>query len=441
MAQGETLRNGLIRRSALVGFATLALALPQSGYARNAGHAQKSPPADKGAAEKPAAASPRPANQERTPFSAAETASAKPEGLPGNLRFGGDDTGKFTTLLDSASAARDPWLVLSGGGEYGAFAAGILKGWTARGDRPTFGVITGVSTGALIAPFAFVGPATDAALQRSYTETSAADVFELGGTTAALTDNWPLKDQIAKSVTADLLKAVATEHAKGRRLLVVTTQVETGRQVVWDMGAIATLSVASDAAGYGDKPLKLFREVILASTAVPAIFPPVMLDAVTQKGKRIQEMHDDGGAIAPFYLAPEDAIEGRSSLKLPTQRVYVVVNNRLRPEFGLTPRTVIGVLGGTVSAAIKAQLSASLTLTRSFAERTGFDLFVAQIGDDFTQTSPGPFDQDFMKALFAHGESLGKAGTAFNRAEAAHAVDHREGAATPPDDNDAMARR
>ena len=376
----------------------------------------------------------------RPDYTAAQAATARPEGLPASVRIAGDDVGAFQALIDGAPRAADPWLVLSGGGENGAFAAGLLAGWSERGDRPDFGVVTGVSTGALIAPFAFVAPVlgarADAALKENYTEISAADVFEFGGTRDSLTDTWPLKERIARTVTPDLLKAVAAEHAKGRRLLIATTQVDSERPVLWDMGAIAAHGGAT-----GDpRALALFRAIVLASTAVPGVFPPVAIPAEPQEGvqeegaqggardgtrgaakgrakaKPFEELHDDGGAMGPFYLAPATALEGGTRLHLPTSRVYLVINNRLEPEFQMATRTTLSVLGRTMSAAIKAQTRAALALTKGYAERTGLDLRVALIDERFTKTSERPFDQSYMRALFAHGEALARDGAAFTQA-------------------------
>ncbi|MFC6390398.1 patatin-like phospholipase family protein [Methylorubrum zatmanii] len=353
---------------------------------------------------------------ERPDYTAAEIAAARPEGLPASVRIAGDDVTAFQALIDGAARASDPWLVLSGGGENGAFAAGLLAGWAERGDRPDFGVVTGVSTGALIAPFAFAAPTlgakAEAALKQNYTGISAADVFEFGGTRDSLTDTWPLKDRIARAVTPALLKAVAAEHAKGRRLLVATTQIDSERPNLWDMGAIAARNAAT-----GDpRALALFRSIVLASTAVPGVFPPVAIPAEAQAGPKtraIEELHDDGGAMAPFYLAPAAVLEGEARLHLPTDRVYLVVNNRLEPEFQMASRTTLSVLGRTMSAAIKAQTRAALALTKAYAGRTGLDLRVALIDGRFTKTSERPFDQPYMQALFAHGEALGRDGSAF----------------------------
>ncbi|MBB3902893.1 putative acylesterase/phospholipase RssA [Methylobacterium brachythecii] len=436
------------RRGAITGAVLLALGLglDDGALARSPAQHQRPQAAEK-LAQKAQAPDPlQQGKQERVPFTAQETASAKPEDLPSSVRFAGDDPAAFQKVVGDARAAHDSWLVISGGGENGAFAAGILSGWSRAGNRPNFGVITGVSTGALIAPFAFVGPSADAALKQNYTEITAADVFEFGGTNAALTDTWPLKDRIDKSVTPDLLKAIAAEHAKGRRLLVATTQVETERPVVWDMGAIASLASGPEAQKYGDRPLKLFREIVLASTAVPGVFPPVMIDAVTEGGKRIQEMHDDGGSMAPYYLAPAATLAGApdGGMKLPASTVYLVINNKLTPEFGLVPRTVLGVLSGTVSAAIKAQTQGALAITRAYAARTHLDLRVAEIDGRFDKVSPGPFDPKYMKALFEHGEALAKSGKAFPEAQIASPrgrSDNLKGADAVPMDDRTLAQR
>ncbi|HEX8374114.1 MAG TPA: hypothetical protein VF606_02930, partial [Geminicoccaceae bacterium] len=265
------------------------------------------------------------------------------------------------------------------------------------------------------------GSGEDEALAKAYTEVSAADVFEFGATPMSLTDTWPLKRRINRSVTPELLAAVAAEHAKGRRLLVATTAVDSERPVLWDMGAIAT--AAGDPK---DRPkaLALFRAVILASSAVPGVFPPVMIDATGQDGKAFQEMHDDGGAMAPFYLAPEAALLGQDAdaVRLPARTVYLVVNNKLTPDFQVAARNTLSILGRSMSAAIKAQTRAALSLSKGFAERTGLDLRIAHIDERFAHTTTASFDQAYMKALFAHGAALARAGTAFGGGEAGIAV-------------------
>ena len=165
---------------------------------------------------------------QRTPVSAEAAAVAEIPGMPG-VRLWADRPDDFLALLREAPGPADAsWLALSGGGQDGAYGAGVLAGWTASGTRPDFAVVTGVSTGALIAPYAFLGPRYDEALKHAYTTVHAADVFEIAGTEASLFSTWPLRDMIAREVTPELLLAVAAEHRRGRRLFVLTTNIDAG---------------------------------------------------------------------------------------------------------------------------------------------------------------------------------------------------------------------
>jgi len=229
---------------------------------------------------------PAPAKQAETPtrpdFTAEDQAAALIPGVP-DARFWADSEKDF---LKALPATPGPWLALSTGGGDGAFGAGLLSGWSLSGKRPEFSVVTGVSTGSLMAPFAFIGPSRDDGLRRAYTEYNAGDIFEDVKTPESLVDTWPLKRLIAKEVTPELLAQVAEAHRKGRRLLVATTNLDAQRGVIWNMGAIAAK---------GDEAaLKLFRDVLAASTAIPGLFPPVLID-VEANGKKTQEMHADGG--------------------------------------------------------------------------------------------------------------------------------------------------
>ena len=227
-----------------------------------------------------------------------------------------------------------PWLALSTGGGDGAFGAGLLNGWSESGKRPEFSVVTGVSTGALMAPYAFVGASQDPGLKRAYTEYNAGDIFEDTKTPESLVDTWPLKRLIAKEVTPELLAQVAEGHKKGRRLFVATTNLDAQRAVVWNMGAIAAK---------GDEAaLKLFRDILAASTAIPGLFPPVLIE-VEANGKKTQEMHADGGLGAQIFVAPESMLNTSSTTKIPASELYLVANNRLTTEFQMTERSLIFV--------------------------------------------------------------------------------------------------
>jgi predicted acylesterase/phospholipase RssA len=192
------------------------------------------------------------------------------------------------------------YLAVSGGGENGAFGAGLLVGWTATGTRPTFKLVTGISTGALIAPFAFLGSAYDPALKAIYTQISPKDVLEhrwiISGLLGdALATNEPLYRTIQRYVTPELLQAIGQQYQRGRLLLIATTDLDAGRPVIWDVGKIA----ASGRPG----SVTLIQKILLASAAIPVAFPPVMIN-VEADGKQYQEMNVDGGASAQVFVYP-----------------------------------------------------------------------------------------------------------------------------------------
>src|SRR6266702_6155692 len=224
--------------------------------------------------------------QERAPFTVQDEDVAVIPGIP-DARIWGDSETEFARLLPQASG---PWLAISGGGSDGAYGAGVLTGWSESGTRPEFAVVTGVSIGALIAPFAFLGPKYDEEVHKNFTTIGAADIFEDRTTRDSLFDYWPLKRLIEQRVTPTLLSEIAAEHARGRRLFVATTNLDAGRRVIWNMGAIAAKG--------DDKALKLFRDVVLASASIPGFFQPVSIE-VEANGKKFQEMHLDGTITSP----------------------------------------------------------------------------------------------------------------------------------------------
>jgi hypothetical protein len=331
----------------------------------------------------------------RAPFTAAEDAAAVVPGMP-DVRFWADSETDFAKALPTQ---RGPWLILSTGGSDGAFGAGLLTGLSAAGKRPDYAVVTGVSTGALMAPFVFAGPRYDAALQAVYTHTSAADIFEVGGTGESFLDTWPLKDLIAKQITPALLADIAAAHQAGRRLFIVTTDLDAERSVVWNMGAIA--------AHGGDDAIKLFRNVLLASGSVPGAFPPVLIE-VEGNGKRFAEMHADGGVGGQFFIAPPALLQSTSSFKIPADALYIVVNSGLQPEFQVVERSTPTILAQTVSMAIKADLRVLLDRAYVAAKNSGIGFNVATIPASFNAPSRGAFDSDYMKALFNVGYDQGK---------------------------------
>jgi predicted acylesterase/phospholipase RssA len=305
------------------------------------------------------------------------------------------------------------WLMLSGGGDDGAFGAGVLYGLSETGQRPKFSLVSGVSTGALIAPMAFLGPAYDQTLREVYTTISSEDILRphvlvglLGGD--SLADSQPLQQHVARYVTQELLEAVAREHRAGRRLYVVTTNLDAQRPVMWDMGAIA--------AHGGPQAVSLFREVLVASASVPGVFPPVMIDAVTA-GRGISEMHVDGGTTMQVLTIPMNldlahrVLTGSSSRK---RSLYIVMNNRMRPDFELVARSTLPIARRSVSTLTKASGIASLRLYRDFAQQAQMGFHVAFIDDDFRETSPQPFDRHYMDDLFEYGRARARASSVWH---------------------------
>jgi len=360
---------------------------------------------EKRAAPSKAAPAPKPASSTepppRIPFTAAEDEVAAIPGIP-DARFWADSEADFKAALP---AQPGPWLALSSGGSDGAFGAGLLDGLSAAGKRPDYAVVTGVSTGALMAPFVFAGARYDDALRNAYTTITAADVFEAGHNSESFVDSWPLRDQIAKQITPALLADVAAAHKSGRRLFIVTFDLDAERGVVWNMGAIAQHG--------GDEAAKLFRSVLLASASVPGGFPPVLID-VEANGKRFAEMHVDGGTGGQFYVVPPPLMATNSDYRLPATQLYVVVNTGLGRDFKVVDRFVPSILSQAVGGAVKADTRMMLSLAYALAKRSNVEFFVASIPPSFNAPSRGAFDPDYMKALFQVGFEQGRGSLPFS---------------------------
>jgi predicted acylesterase/phospholipase RssA len=341
----------------------------------------------------------------RTPFTAADDAAAVIPGMP-DARFFADSRADFEKALPSQPG---PWLILSSGGSDGAFGAGLLSGLSASGKRPDYSVVTGVSSGALMAPFAFAGSRYDEALRQAYTKITSADIFEVGATPESFVDTWPLKDLIAKEITPALLADIAAQYRAGRRLFVVTTDLDAERSVVWNMGAIAAR--AGEAGG--DEAVNLFRTVLLASSSIPGAFPPVEIN-VEANGKQFTEMHVDGGVGGQFFVAPAALLASTSDYRLPATGLYIVVDSGLQPDFQAVPRMLQSILTQAVGMAVKVDTRLMLDRVYVAAKRGGTAFNVASIPPGFNAPSRGAFDPDYMKALFQAGYDLGNSATPFS---------------------------
>lgn len=300
-------------------------------------------------------------------------------------------------------------LALSGGGANGAYGAGVLVGWTESGTRPEFSVVTGVSTGALAAPFAFLGSDRDDDLHGAYAEGRTGGLLGWRSFAAlaapGLFDAGVLKDLVEDYVTPDLLRRIAIEHDKGRRLLIVTTNLDAQETVIWDMGVLAKQG--------GDQAVELFREVLLASASIPGVFPPVMIPGVDTQGRLIEEMHVDGGVITPFLGIPESLLTLTTPTRAPEgTALYVLINGQIGRTEVITRGTLPAILARAYDAMSKANLRASLAVNLVFAERNGLDLYVAAIPDGI-EASSLDFDPASMAELFERGRAVAANGQAW----------------------------
>ena len=296
-------------------------------------------------------------------------------------------------------------LAISGGAEDGAFGAGLLVGWSDAGTRPVFDLVTGVSSGALIAPFAFLGREHDGQLREIFTKYGRKDIFtyNVSGVIegSALADDAPLARLIEKYVDTSFLQEIARERAKGRILLIGTTNLDTQRPVMWDMGRIA---MSNDR-----EAIVLFRKILLASATLPGVFPPVRIQ-VRVGGQNYDELHVDGGVTRQVFIAPSifssalhDQKSGRGAAK---PRLFVIRNGKIDPEWQSVHENVVSITQRSISTLIKNQGIGDLYRIYSVTRRDGIDFNLASIPSDFSETSDEPFDQKYMIALFDRGYDL-----------------------------------
>lgn len=299
-------------------------------------------------------------------------------------------------------------LAISGGSDRGAFGAGFLQGWSDAGNRPEFRIVTGISAGALAAPFAFLGPAYDDELRAAFTGRRAGDIYDLrvsGLWRDALADSAPLERLIERFYDAELLADVARAHERGRRLYVATTNLDADRLVVWNMGAIA----ASDHPAAPD----LFRRVILASSSIPGLFPPVLISVMVD-GEPHDEMHVDGGVKAQLFLtaATVDLTRLRRELAegepdTPGARLFVIRNAEAGPEPDVTPRKLGSIVVRAFDSLLKSQARNDLVRVHREAESQGFEFNWVAIPSWF-EPSGRFFDTKEMNRLYNIGRDLAR---------------------------------
>ena len=339
--------------------------------------------------------------------------TAAPIGFPASVRHVSADRRGMKSLsanilrgLQASSAGPMNILALSGGGAGGAFGAGALVGLSRRGERPQFQIVTGVTTGALIAPFAFLGSAWDEQLSDAYLGGRSAHLLHSRGIGIlfhpGLYRSTPLVDLVDHYVTNELVQAVAREAALGRLLLVATTDLDKEETVIWNMGVIATHG--------GEVARMLFRDVLVASASIPGLFAPVVIH-VEDAGIAYDEMHADGGVTVPFFVAPEAAfVTEFDSSWLAGANIYVLVNGQL----GSAPRTTrfgsVPILSRSFSAELKHMSRTGLALTAGFAQRYGMAFRFTEIPVDYPDSSSFDFRQSHMRELFRYGAECAQEG-------------------------------
>jgi predicted patatin/cPLA2 family phospholipase len=351
---------------------------------------------------------------ERQPIPPEYTLKAEIPGIP-EARFWGDEWPTFAAekfeeftvddfQQDFSGIYNKPhnYLAISGGGANGAFGAGLLIGWTATGERPEFSMVTGVSTGALTAPFAFLGPNYDDEMKEVYTTTTTKDIAEKRNPIAAafgdsMTDTAPLRALIAKYIDADMIDAIAREHKRGRRLFIGTVNLDAGRSVIWNIGAIA----ASD---YPQK-MTLIHELLRASAAIPVAFPPVII-SVEAEGQQYDELHVDGGTGSQVFVYPAAADWRLVTKKLKVKgkpQVYVIRNSFLDPDYQGIKRNVMPIASRTIDSLIRTQGIGDLYQIYALCRRDGNDFNLAYIPSDFIDEPTEGFDPVYMKKLLDRG--------------------------------------
>lgn len=339
------------------------------------------------------------------------------EGIP-EARFWADEWPKFSLEIFETYTDTDfrkhfsgiyekahSYLAISGGGPNGAFGAGLFAGWTASGTRPEFTMVTGISTGALTAPFAFLGSDYDDTLKEVYTTTSTKDIIEERNILSALfsdsmADTAPLKLLIAKYVTSDVVSAIGREHQRGRRLLVGTVNLNAGRSVIWNIGAIASSN--------HPHKLDLIHDILRASAAIPIAFPPVAIN-VEKNGGQYEELHVDGGTGSQVFVYPASVDWRLITKKLKAQgkpMVYVIRNSFVGPDYQSIDRSMLPIGLRSIDSLIRTQGIGDLYQIYALCERDGNNFNLAYIPAEFTEKPKEGFDPVYMGKLYELGYQM-----------------------------------
>ncbi|MCT4553048.1 MAG: patatin-like phospholipase family protein [Alphaproteobacteria bacterium] len=288
------------------------------------------------------------------------------------------------------------YLAISGGSDKGAYAAGFLNGWSDAGGRPEFDIVTGVSTGALIAPFAFLGKDYDSTLKKMYTTMKEENIFVSGfvdvldGLTGgmAVADTSPLREQLEFYITEEIVEKIAVEHRNGRRLYMSSTNLDSQKPIIWNIGEIAN-------SGREDS-IDLIHNIMLASSAIPGVFPPVFFD-VEYNGNNYKEVHVDGSVVSNV-LFPPDVFEKKCGYD---RKMYIIRNSKLHSEYEVVKPSMFNIFSRSIASVVKYQAYGDLYRMYVVLDNNDIDYNLTYIPDDFDHERENPvFDIEYMRALY-----------------------------------------
>lgn len=356
------------------------------------------------------------AEYQKTDFSALAAerfwGDVEPENIEAGFR---DEAAQLTQIFPDAvdattdGALRRSLLAISGGSANGAFGVGVLAGWTESGQRPEFSVVTGISTGAMIAPFAFLGPDYDDTLVEIYSSVEQEDIFLFRWLTSlffrsAIADVRPLKRLVNTYVTPELVEKIAEEHRQLRKLFIVTTHFDAMRPMVWDIGAIAVRR--------GRDAVPLIRQIILASASIPVLFPPVPIE-IDVDNKRFTELHVDGAVSTQVFAYPAQMQIGRldKNLGINYRRdIYVIQNSNVSLEYEPSSVRVVPIAWRAMMGLLTSKINTDVERIYFLANRDRIDFNMVSIPEEFRADRSSDFDPVYMKDLLELGRDVGRQG-------------------------------
>jgi hypothetical protein len=359
--------------------------------------------------------------------------AAAPPGFPASIRYLNFDRRRLADaasltqrLRHSSADGNIKILALSGGGAVGAFGAGALIGLGRVGQRPEFQVVTGVSAGALLAPFAFLGPDWDSQLSDAFSGYSTTHLLRARGLAILFHPGWfraePLIAIVDRFVTDAMVQAIAREGLRGRILDVATTDLDSEETVIWDLTRIAEVG--------GEPARKLIRDVLVASASIPGLFPPVMIH-VQNGDMKYDEMHVDGSATTPFFVAPEAAfLVSLDPALLQGGSIYVLVNGQLATLPQTTRMRTIRILSRTFSATLRHNSRTEMIASAEFASHYSMSLRFTSLPIEYPHSDPLDFRESTMQALFHYGMECAEQGRLWMALE--QALDRSEEVAREP---------